>query len=181
MVNAYRLSHDDAASRVGIEMTYSAIWLSALLRRQTGRLVGTTLGIAFTVGLIAAIAGFFASTESTMTRQAIADVPVDWQVQLAPGTDPNAATAEFTSNPGATSVVQVGYFDTPGFRSTGSTVQTTGAGKVLGLGNGYRDAFPAEIRDLVGSGSIFLLAQQTAANLHAAPGSVVTIPAGRRA
>jgi len=159
-------------------ITFARIWLSALLRRQSARLIGTTLGIALTVGLLAAIAGFFASTESTMTRQAIADVPIDWQVQLAPGSDPNAAAQELQSSPGAANVVQVGYFDTPGFQaSTGNTVQTTGPGKVLGLGPGYRETFPAEVRDLVGSGSV-LLAQQTAANLHAAPGSVVTIQRG---
>ena len=48
------------------------------------------------------------------------------------------------------------------------------AGKVLGLGPGYREAFPAEIRDLVGQGQV-LLAQQTAANLHAAPGTTISI------
>jgi len=116
-------------------ITFARIWLSALLRRQSARLIGTTLGIALTVGLLAAIAGFFASTESTMTRQAIADVPIDWQVQLAPGSDPNAAAQELQSGPGAANVVQVGYFDTPGFQaSTGNTVQTTGPGKVRGLG-----------------------------------------------
>ena len=112
-----------------------------------------------------------------MTRQAIADVPIDWQVQLAPGADPNAATKRYsrvpappTSSRSATSI--------PGLPvNTGNTVQTTGPGKVLGLGPGYREAFPAEIRDLVGSGSV-LLAQQTAANLHAAPGTVVTIQRG---
>ncbi|MEA2512875.1 MAG: putative transport system permease protein, partial [Thermomicrobiales bacterium] len=39
---------------------------------------------------------------------------------------------------------------------------------------GYREAFPAEIRDLLGQGQV-LLAQQTAANLHAAPGTRVSI------
>ena len=110
-----------------------------------------------------------------MTRQAIADVAVDWQVQLAPGSDPQAATAELGRSPGFTSLAQVGYADTPGLEtSTGSTVQTTGPGKVLGLDPAYRTAFPAEIRELIGQGSV-LLAQQTAANLHAAPGSVVTV------
>ena len=110
-----------------------------------------------------------------MTRQAIADVAVDWQVQLAPGSDPQAATAELGRSPGFTSLAQVGYADTPGLEtSTGSTVQTTGPGKVLGLIRPTATAFPAEIRDLIGQGSV-LLAQQTAANLHAAPGSVVTV------
>ena len=56
----------------------------------------------------------------------------------------------------------------------GST-QTTGPGVVLGLPDGYRGVFPDELRDLAGAGSGVLLAQQTAANLHAGPGDTVTV------
>src|SRR5262245_42819817 len=139
------------------------------------RLSGTIAGIAVAVALLATLAGFFATTRASMTRQAIADVPVDWQVQLAPGADPKAAIDELGRNPGYTAVAQVGYADTLGFEATtGQTTQTTGPGKVLGLDPGYRAAFPAEIRDLIGQGAM-LLAQQTAANLHATPGSVITV------
>lgn len=151
------------------------IWTLGLLHRRGLRLTGTILGVAVAVALLATLAGFFAATKASMTRQAIADVPVDWQVQLAPGTDPQAAVAELGRSPGCTAVAQVGYADTPGFEATtGQTTQTTGPGKVLGLDPNYRTAFPAEIRGLIGQGSV-LLAQQTAANLHAAPGSVITI------
>jgi putative ABC transport system permease protein len=157
------------------------------MRRQLARVAITVIGVGVAVAMIATLFGFFAATEATMTQQAIADVSVDWQVQLASGSDPAAATTELQSSPGYTKVAQVGYFTTPGFQATtsgsasstasstaGNTVQTTGEGKVLGLGDGYRDAFPAQIRDLAGAGST-LLAQQTAANLHAVPGSMVTI------
>jgi putative ABC transport system permease protein len=156
-------------------MTLSAIWTEGLLRRRGGRLAGTILGIAVAVALVATLAGFFAATRASMTRQAIADVAADWQVQLAPGSDPRAAIDELGRKPGYTNLAQVGYADTPGFEAaTGSTVQTTGPGKVLGLDPNYRAAFPAEIRDLIGQGSV-LLAQQTAANLHAGPGSAITV------
>jgi putative ABC transport system permease protein len=152
-----------------------ALWARALLRRQGARLVGTAIGIAVAVALLATLAGFVAAAEATMTKRAVAGVAVDWQVQLGPGANPQAAIDELNRAPGATKLVQAGYFDTPGFEATtGGTVQTTGPGKVLGLGDGYRDAFPAEIRDLVGQGQV-LLAQQTAANLHAAPGTTVSI------
>jgi putative ABC transport system permease protein len=138
-------------------------------------MAGVLVSIAVSVALAGTLAGFFAATRSNMTQQAIADVAVDWQVQLAPGTDPKQAIAELAHSPGYKSLREVGYFDTPGFEAAeGSTVQTTGPGKVLGLESGYRDAFPAEIRDLVGQGQV-LLAQQTAANLHAQPGSLVSI------
>ncbi len=46
---------------------------------------------------------------------------------------------------------------------------------VLGLPPAYRSVFPGEIRTLTGADSGVLLAQQTAANLHAAPGDTITI------
>ncbi len=153
----------------------TGLWARSLLSHQRGRVATTIIGIGLAVSLLATLFGFLAATLSTMTEQAIADVPIDWQVQLAGGTDPAAAIDQLTQNPGASSAVPVGYFSTPGFEATtDTTVQTTGAGKVLGLGPGYRDAFPKEIRDLVGTGSV-MLAQQTAANLHAAPGTVISI------
>lgn len=151
------------------------LWAGATVRRQAVRMTGTALGIAVAVALLATLAGFVAAAEATMTKRAVADVVVDWQVQLASGVNPQAAIDELNRAPGTSNLVPVGYFDTPGFEATtGETVQTTGPGKVLGLGPGYRDAFPAEIRDLAGQGQV-LLAQQTAANLHAAPGTTVSI------
>lgn len=151
------------------------IWASGLLQRRWPRLLGTILGIAVAVALLATLAGFFAATKASMTRQAIADVAVDWQIQLAPAADPGTAIAELERSPGVVKLAQAGYADSPGFEAaTGDTVQTTGPGKVLGLDASYQTIFPAELRPLIGRGSI-LLAQQTAANLHAAPGSVITV------
>ncbi len=53
--------------------------------------------------------------------------------------------------------------------------QTTGATQVLGLASGYAAAFPGELRLLTGSLNGVLVAQQTASNLHVAPGDTVTI------
>jgi putative ABC transport system permease protein len=151
------------------------IWVRGLLRQGRGRLLGVIGGIAISVALVATLAGFISDARAKMTSQAIADVAVDWQVQLAPGADPVQATTELARSPGYSKLFEVGYFDTPGFESKqAETVQVTGSGKVLGLQPGYRSAFPTEIRDLVGQGET-LLAQQTAANLHAEPGSSVSI------
>lgn len=151
------------------------IWLRGLLRQRWATMAGVTAGVAVAVALAGTLAGFFAATKSSLTQQAIADVAVDWQIQLAAGTGPQQAITELARSPGYTNVLEVGFSDTPGFetRQAGS-VQTTGPGKVLGLQSGYAGAYPAEIRDLVGQGDV-LLAQQTAANLHAEPGSVVSI------
>lgn len=151
------------------------LWLVGLIRRQPLRVGLTAAGIGITVALLVALAGFIASSEAMMTTHAVSNVPVDWQVRLASGQSPDAVASELAAKPGATRIEQVGYASSPGFQTTtGSTVQTTGAGKVLGIDDGYRQAFPAEIRSLVGDGRV-LLAQQTASNLHAVPGTQVTI------
>ncbi len=156
-------------------LALSRTWLDALLRRRTASLVATAIGVAITVALLATLAGFVAATQATMTHQAIADVAVDWQVQLASSANADAAAAELAQSPGYTKLSQVGYADTPGFQATtGGTVQTTGAGNVLGIPADYQTLFPAEIRNLIGTGKV-LLAQQTAANLHATPGTEVSI------
>ena len=57
----------------------------------------------------------------------------------------------------------------------GGASQTTGPGIVLGLPADYGHTFPGSIRPVAGAPDGVLLPQQTAANLHAAPGSVVHI------
>jgi putative ABC transport system permease protein len=134
------------------------------------------IGVAAAVALLGSLGVFFAASKAHMTREAAAGVIVDWQVQLSPGADPAAAGRVIASAPGVLRSLPVGYADTTGLSaSTGGTVQTTGAGKVLGLPPGYQAAFPGEIRSLLGSGNGVLLAQQTAANLHATVGTIVSV------
>jgi putative ABC transport system permease protein len=72
--------------------------------------------------------------------------------------------------------VQVQFGQSAGLTTTaGGSTQHTGAATVLGLPDGYATTFPRVIRSLTGGGTGVLLAQQTAANLHAAPGDSVTI------
>ena len=54
-------------------------------------------------------------------------------------------------------------------------MQTTGPGKAIAFDAGYLKDFPKEVRSLVGATSGVLLAQQTAANLHARPGDTVSV------
>jgi putative ABC transport system permease protein len=151
-------------------------WLAGLVRRRTARLAGQTAGVALAVLLLASLGTFFASSREHMTEQAVAAVPVDWQVQLAPGTDVEKAQQTVAGAAGVTAALPVGYAGTTGFRAkTGETVQSTGPGEVLGLPSDYVATFPGEIRFLSGARSGVLLAQQTAANLHATVGTVVTI------
>ncbi|GAA3214443.1 hypothetical protein GCM10010532_040910 [Dactylosporangium siamense] len=152
------------------------IWLTGLLRRRTGRILGTAAGIAAAVALLATVGSFLSTARASMTARAVAPVQVDWQVHLNAGADPRAVLATTRAEPGVAVALPVGYAKVPALSTQdGTTVSTTGAAVVVGLPPDYRTVFPGQIRDLGGTGNGVLLAQQTAANLRARPGSVVTV------
>ncbi|WP_339071828.1 ABC transporter permease [Methylovirgula sp. 4M-Z18] len=106
----------------------------------------------------------------------MASLPVDWQVLVAPGADPAMVVDAIGKAARYASLQSVGYADTDGFgATTGETSQTTGPGKVLGLEADYRRIFSGQLELNVGSWDGVLAAAQTAANLHVAPGDIVTI------
>ncbi|MCX4530824.1 ABC transporter permease [Streptomyces sp. NBC_00841] len=151
-------------------------WIGGLLRHRTGRLFATVAGIALAVSLVAALGSFLTASKSTMTDRAVRSVAVDWQVEVQPGADPNTVLGAVRSAHGVHTALKVGIARTTGFRAhAGGSTQSTGPGVVLGLPAGYEKAFPHTVRTLTGSPSGILLAQQTAANLHVAPGGTVTI------
>ncbi|MDX6657595.1 MAG: putative transport system permease protein [Solirubrobacteraceae bacterium] len=151
-------------------------WLRGLAAHRRGRLLATAAGVAVGVALLASIGTFLSSTSSKMTSRAIARVPVDWQVEGRPGASSTALLANVRKAQGVRVAQPVGFAPTTGLQAnTGGTVQHTGPGVVLGLPPGYAQSFPGEIRTLAGSGTGVLLAQQTAANLHAKPGDVIKI------
>ncbi len=157
-------------------MTLALLWFKGLLARHPARLVGAMFGVALTVALLASIGAFIAGSAASMTKRAIAAVPVDWQIQLNPGTDPQKVVAAITKATAYTALEQVGYADVVSLSATvGGTTQSTGAGKVLGLSPRYRQLFPAQLRPLIGPLDGVLVAQQTAANLHVTLGDSVTI------
>src|SRR4029077_3147574 len=176
---AAALVHNRADATDGCPM-YVLTWLLGLLKRRPVRLAGAVAGIAVAVALLGSLGAFFAASKAHMTKQAAAGVIVDWQVQLAPGSSLAPVAHVIASTPGVVKSLPVGYAPATGFTAaTVGTVQTTGPGQVLGLPPGYTAAFPGEIRFLLGARSGVLLAQQTAANLHATVGTIVSV--GRRA
>jgi len=151
-------------------------WLAGLLARRRSRLLATAIGVAVGVALLASIGAFLSATTAKMTDRAVGRVAVDWQVATQIGASPRSVITATRGFPGVRTALPVSFGTTTGLSvSTGGSVQTTGPGVVLGIPRGYARTFPGEIRILAGAGSGVLLAQQTAANLHAAPGDVVTI------
>jgi putative ABC transport system permease protein len=139
--------------------------------------VGTALGVAVAVALIASIGSFLSATTSKMTSRAIARVPVDWQVEVASGANPATVAGQVRSQPIVARSLPVSFARASRLSSSAhGSSQTTGGARVLGLPAGYANAFPDELRLLSGTLGGPLLAQQTAANLHARPGDVVVVP-----
>ncbi|QYR19347.1 ABC transporter permease [Paenibacillus sp. sptzw28] len=152
------------------------MWLKALLKRRKSRLFGVMTGVAITVALLTLLGGFIASSDASMTKQTIRNIPVDWQVLLTPGADIKAINNAISEAGKVQAAAEVGYADAAGFAAkTGNTTQTTGPGKVVGLPADYRHLFPAEVRSLLGPPAGVLIAQQTASNLQVSIGDIVTI------
>ncbi|AYG81923.1 hypothetical protein DWB77_04090 [Streptomyces hundungensis] len=151
-------------------------WTRGLARHRAGRLLAALAGIALAVALVAALGSFLTASKATMTQRAVHSVAVDWQVQLQPGADTNTGLSLIRKTPGTHAALPVSFAHTTAFTaSMQSSTQTTGPGMALGLPDGYRSQFPGEIRTLSGSSDGVLLAQQTASNLHAAPGDTIGV------
>jgi putative ABC transport system permease protein len=152
------------------------IWFRGLVRTNAGRLIATSVGVAVAVALMASLGQFLAGAQASMTQRATASVAVDWQIEVQAGGDAGAVLDLARSTPGVRTALTVPFATTSGLSANaGGTVQNTGPGKVLGLPDGYKQQFGAELRTLAGADSGVLLAQQTAANLHARLGDVISI------
>jgi putative ABC transport system permease protein len=154
----------------------SALWMVGLWRRRTWFMVAASLSIAMTIAFSAALGSFVSSSRSSLTLRASQTIAVDWQVQVTPQGSPALVARALQGVHGVQHVVPVSYAKVVGLSASnvGST-RTTGAAIVVALSPSYTTAYPKQLRYLVGQHSGVLLAQQTAANLGAAPGSTVTI------
>jgi putative ABC transport system permease protein len=152
-------------------------WLRGLLAVRTGRLLGVAIGVALTVALIATLGAFMRQSAAEMSSVAVSTVPVDWQVQMVPGADPAAILAAAKEAAPVAASQEVGYADVTGFefRSGDGTTQVTGTGKAVGIDRPYWTTFPKSARLLSGTLDGAVLQQQTAANLHAAPGDTIVL------
>ena len=154
-----------------------ATWTLGLLRRRRGRLAATAAGIAAAVALLACLGSFLAAAQGSMTARAIRSVAVDWQVEVQPDTQPSTVLDTVRSAPNVQAALPVGFAHSTGFVAH-DRWQHPNNRPGNGIGHSRRttaSSFPAPIRTLVGADNGVLIAQQTAANLHAAPGDTIHI------
>ena len=151
-------------------------WVLGVMRVRGYAVLAAMLGVGVAVALMALLGLFIDGSAASMTARAVASVAPDWQVELQGTTDPESAVAAVTETSKDARIQIVSYADVAGLEANiGGTTQTTGAGKVIGLDPDYRLTFPYQLRLLAGSFDGPLLAQQTAANLRAAPGDEITV------
>ena len=151
-------------------------WTMGVLRARWQMLIAAAGGVALAVCLLAILGVFVTQSTSTMTGRAVGAVAPDWQIQLVGTIDAASALDNLKTVTGNPRSEQVDYADVPGLSATtGGTQQNTGAGEAVGISATYFQTFSSQGRLLAGSFDGAVLAQQTAANLHAGPGDTVTI------
>ena len=156
-------------------------WLSGLVRRRYGRMLPAVLGVSLTIALLSILGIFINASAATMTQRALGDVPVDWQIQLVGGVTADSVVQQLNQTVTVRALDSVAYADVSGFtaksggNTLGSTTQTTGEGKVLGVTPTYWTDFPGLLRPMLGAATGILIAQQTAANLHVSVGDTIAI------
>lgn len=151
-------------------------YVLAGLRRRSGESVNAVLALALTVAFLASLGSFVTQSRADLTVRAAARVPVDWQVQVTAGADVRAAEQALSQVPGLLGQRAVDYVRVPGLQSSGpSGTRTTGSALLVGLPRDYASFAPGQIRSLLGADDGARLQQQTASNLAAGPGSVVTL------
>ena len=152
------------------------LWIKGAVRQRWQHQLLCAAGIAAATALVGTIGVFGIASGDTMTARALLAVPLDWQVALAAGADAPDLIAKLGAAAPLRASRVVGYADAASLSATsGGTVQTTGAGQILGVPADYAATFPSQMRSLLGSATGVLLAQQTAANLHVTIGEVITL------
>lgn len=151
-------------------------WLKSLLRTARGRAAATAGGVALAVSLAVVLGVFVISAAETMTKQAVANVPVDWQVEIVAGAPRQTVEHALGEAAAVKAVRAVDYAKVDGFSATtGDTQQVTGAGRVIGIASDYLATFPHQVELLSGTLDGPVLFSQTATNLHAGVGDAITI------
>jgi putative ABC transport system permease protein len=153
-----------------------ATWTLGLLRRRSGRMAATAIGIAAAVALLSCLGIFLSAAQASMTARAARTIAVDWQVEVQPTATASFVMDQVRSTPHVLAALPVGFAHSSGLSaSDGDSTRTTGPAMVLGIPPLYRNQWPGEMRTLVGSDRGVFVAQQTAANLSVAPGGTVQI------
>ncbi|WP_433305346.1 FtsX-like permease family protein [Actinoplanes sp. CA-030573] len=160
----------------------TARYVLQALRRRPAETLAAAVAVALTVAFLILLGSFTARTGARLTARAAQRVPVDWQVQVTPGSDPAITATALRDVSGLLGFRAVDYARVPGLTSVAADAgtRTTGAAYVVSVPDDYGSFAPGQIRPLVGRPTGIVLQQQTASNLGAAPGTRVTVLGARQ-
>ncbi len=156
-----------------------------LVVREPRRSLAAIVGVAIASALITSVVLFGAASGTTVTRRALASLPVDGQVVLAPGADAAAAQATLAADPAVSSVLplDVAHFDSAAASKAGTATQTS-VGVLLGIDPAYtaKTGLFGLSSGTVAPGSI-AVSRDLASNLGVVPGDSITftLPGGATA
>ena len=151
-----------------------------LVVREPRRSLAAVVGVAIAASLITSVLLFGTASGTTVTRRALADLPVDAQVVLGPTADPAAAIDAILSDPAVRTAapVDLAAFTSAAAEKAGTATQTS-AGILIGIDPSYTTA-----TGLFGlsSGSLdpgsVAVSRDLASNLGVVPGDTIafTLP-----
>ncbi|MEA2621472.1 MAG: putative transport system permease protein [Chloroflexota bacterium] len=154
-----------------------------LIMREPRRSLAVGAGVILAAALMATVLLFGSASGSTLTRRALADVPVDAQAVSSVGSDPQVAAAQIASDPAVTAAlpVDIVHFATAVLDKAGSATQTS-VGLLVGIDDNYaqQTGLFTTAEGTRSPGKI-AMSRDLATNLGAIPGDSVTftLPGGR--
>lgn len=154
-----------------------------LVSREPRRTVASAAGVSIAAALCMSVVLFGAASGTTVTRRALAALPVDAQAIIAPGSDAAAATSLLRSDPAvtATTPFDLVNFDTAALSKAGAATQTS-SGVIVSVDPAVHEATGLFS---ISSGSAtpgqIAVSRDFATNLGLTPGDAVTLtlPGGK--
>ena len=153
-----------------------------LVIREPRRSLAALVGVALASSLITSVLLFGAASGTTVTRRALASLPVDAQVVLAPAADASGSAALVGADPAVRNVLSfdLAHFDSAAASKAGTATQTS-VGVLIGIDPGYTTATGlfAPSSGSVAPGQIGI-SRDLASNLGVVPGDAIvfSLPGG---
>lgn len=153
-----------------------------LVAREPRRTLAALVGVTIASSLVMSVLLFGTASGATVTRRALADLPVDAQVVLSPGAGSAGALATITADPAVRTVsaFDLAHFDSASTNKAGAATQTS-VGVLIGLDPSYTATtglFPLS-SGTVAPGDV-AISRDLASNLGAVPGDSIAfaLPGG---
>ncbi|MDQ2965323.1 MAG: ABC transporter permease, partial [Chloroflexota bacterium] len=156
---------------------------SRLALREPRRTAAAAAGVAIAVALLTSVILFGAASATTATRRALAEVAVDGQAVLTPGSDAAAVATTLAADPAVIDVLpfELAQFDTAVLSKAGAATQTS-RGVVVGIDPDYRTRTGLfNVSQGAPAPGALLIGRDLASNLGATVGDTIelTLPGGR--